>query len=129
MTLKGTPHHIELRVSDLEGSAAAWGWLLGELGYKEYQKWPQGISWILGSTYLVLEEAPGKTPHDRRNAGLSHLAFHTGSRHDVDSLWESAVRHGWTQLYIDRHPFAGGPGHYAAYLENTERFKVELVAG
>jgi hypothetical protein len=28
----------------------------------------------------------------------------------------------------NRHPFAGGEGHYAAFFENAERFKVELVA-
>jgi hypothetical protein len=37
-------------------------------------------------------------------------------------------QHGWSQLYADRHPWAGGPDHYAAFLENGERFKVELVA-
>ena len=36
---------------------------------------------------------------------------------------------GWTLMFADRHPFAGGPDHYAAYLENTEGFEVELVAG
>jgi hypothetical protein len=36
--------------------------------------------------------------------------------------------HGWTLLFPDRHPHAGGPDHYAAYLENTDGFEVELVA-
>ncbi|WP_442892429.1 hypothetical protein [Curtobacterium sp. USHLN213] len=31
-------------------------------------------------------------------------------------------------LYEDRHPHAGGPDHHAAFLEDAERFKVELVA-
>jgi hypothetical protein len=31
-------------------------------------------------------------------------------------------------LFPDRHPHAGGPDHYAAYLENTDGFEVELVA-
>ena len=43
-------------------------------------------------------------------------------------MWMSALDHGWSQLYADRHPWAGGPDHYAAFLENGERFKVELVA-
>jgi hypothetical protein len=31
-------------------------------------------------------------------------------------------------MFADRYPWAGGPGHYAAYLENTDGFEVELVA-
>jgi hypothetical protein len=31
-------------------------------------------------------------------------------------------------LLADRHPRAGGPAHYAAYLENGGGFEVELVA-
>ncbi|OUE29805.1 hypothetical protein BFL35_13370 [Clavibacter michiganensis] len=37
-------------------------------------------------------------------------------------------RAGRAPLYADRHPFAGGPDHRAAFLEDAERFKVELVA-
>jgi hypothetical protein len=32
-------------------------------------------------------------------------------------------------MFAHRHPHAGGPGHYAAYLENEDGFEVELVAG
>jgi hypothetical protein len=31
-------------------------------------------------------------------------------------------------MFADRHPFAGGPQHYAAFLENTDGYEVELVA-
>lgn len=46
----------------------------------------------------------------------------------VDALTEQAPRHGWTLLFPERHPHAGGERHYAAYLENTDGFEVELVA-
>jgi hypothetical protein len=36
--------------------------------------------------------------------------------------------HGWTLLFPDRHPYAGGPDTYAAYLEDTHGYEVELVA-
>ncbi|MEV4066827.1 hypothetical protein [Nonomuraea dietziae] len=32
-------------------------------------------------------------------------------------------------MFADRHPHAGGPAHYAAYLENEQGFEVELVGG
>ena len=31
-------------------------------------------------------------------------------------------------MFADRHPFAGGPDHDAAYLEDEQGFEVELVA-
>jgi catechol-2,3-dioxygenase len=126
---RGILHHVELQSLDLRSTTPAFDWLLGELGYAPFQEWPGGRSWRLGATYLVLAAAPGATPHDRRAAGLSHLAFHAGTRGDVDRLWEAAPEHGWRRLYADRHPYAGGGDHYAAFLENAERFKVELVAG
>jgi hypothetical protein len=47
----------------------------------------------------------------------------------VDELACGAQAHGWRLLFADRHPFAGGREHYAAYLENPDGFEVELVAG
>ena len=61
-------------------------------------------------------------------AGLNHLAFFGGERNDIDRLTETAAEHGWTLLFGDRHPHAGGPDHYASYMENTDGFEVELVA-
>jgi hypothetical protein len=46
----------------------------------------------------------------------------------VDSLWRYAPEHGWRLMFADRHPHAGGPDHYAAYLENQDGYEVELVA-
>ena len=28
--------------------------------------------------------------------------------------------HGWRLMFADRHPYAGGEDHYAAYLENRD---------
>ena len=47
----------------------------------------------------------------------------------MDSLAATGPAHGWTLLFPDTHPYAGGPDHYAAYLANTDGFEVELVAG
>jgi catechol 2,3-dioxygenase-like lactoylglutathione lyase family enzyme len=134
MSTMGSLHHVELRTSDLAKAEASWGWLLSELGYTPFQRWEAGRSWKLEGTYIVLESAPLPGPNDRRLAGLSHLAFHAGGQENVDRLWREAPAHGWSGLYADRHPWAGGeptsndPGQYAAFLENEERFKIELVA-
>ena len=56
------------------------------------------------------------------------VAFWAGSRANVERLANEASAHGWKLLFGDRHPFAGGPDHFAAFLENSEGFEVELVA-
>jgi catechol 2,3-dioxygenase-like lactoylglutathione lyase family enzyme len=126
----GTPHHIEIWVPDLHRAIHSWGWLLEQLGYVAFQSWPDGRSWRLGPTYIVVEQSPALTAadHDRCRPGLNHLAFHVEGTHLIDALTEQAPQHGWTLLFPDRHPRAGGPDHYAAYLENTDGFEVELVA-
>src|SRR5215469_2310448 len=126
----GSLHHVELWVPDLARAVAEWGWLLGELGYAPFQNWPAGRSWRLGETYLVVEQSPAMTSagHDRLRPGLNHLAFHVAGRDRVDTLAAAGPARGWTLLFAEEHPFAGGPEHYAAYLASSDGFEVELVA-
>lgn len=130
MTANGTLHHVELWVPDLDRAVVSLGWLLGALGYEPFQDWEHGRSWRLGATYLVVERSPALTAdrHDRCRPGLNHLAFHVASRDAVDALAAEATGHGWRLMFADRHPYAGGAQHYAAYLENADGFEVELVA-
>jgi catechol 2,3-dioxygenase-like lactoylglutathione lyase family enzyme len=125
-------HHVELWVPDLGRAVTSWGWLLERLGYEPYQSWADGRSWRMGRTYIVVEESPAMRaePHDRMRPGLNHLAFHVpGGRSELDALVAAAPAHGWTLLFPDRHPYAGGPENCAAYLENADGFEVELVVG
>lgn len=46
----------------------------------------------------------------------------------VDELAEPAGKRGWRPLFAGESPYAGGPDHYPAYLENEDGFEVELVA-
>jgi RimJ/RimL family protein N-acetyltransferase/catechol 2,3-dioxygenase-like lactoylglutathione lyase family enzyme len=126
----GHLHHVELWVPDLAATEDSWGWLLTELGWTEHQRWQHGVSWRLGPTYLVFEDSPGRraAEHDRLRPGLNHIALHAGTPERVDTLVKAAARHGWRLLFADRHPHAGGPDHYAAYLENADGYEVELVA-
>lgn len=126
----GTLHHVELWVPELGRAVVSFGWLLGAMGYTPYQEWENGRSWRLGPTYLVVEESPALvgTTHERCRPGLNHLAFHVEGAEAVDALAAEAVGYGWSLLFGDRHPHAGGERHYAAYLENEDGFEVELVA-
>lgn len=126
----GLLHHVEVWVPDLQRAIAEWGWLLEHIGYTPFQDWPNGRSWRLGPTYLVFEQSPAlsATAHDRMRPGVNHLAFRVADAAAVDRLAADASHHGWALLFPDEHPHAGGPHQYAAYLENSDGFEVELIA-
>ncbi|MGH3878543.1 MAG: GNAT family N-acetyltransferase [Actinophytocola sp.] len=123
-------HHVELWVADLTSAEKSLGWLFTQLGWHEYQRWPRGVSWRYGASYVVVEDSPDRTGdrHDRNRPGLNHLAVHIRDRAELDRVTAAAPAHGWRLMFTDRHPYAGGPDHLAAYLENEEGFEVELVA-
>ncbi len=128
--MTGDLHHIELWVPDLAAARRSWGWLLASLGWTVSDAGGTTFEAHHGSVYLFVEQSPALSAqtHDRLAPGVNHLAFQAGGRERVDSLVTQAQEHGWTLLFSDRHPHAGGPDHYAAYLENGDGYEVELVA-
>ncbi|MCW1249343.1 VOC family protein [Acaricomes phytoseiuli] len=123
-------HHLEIWVADLDQACSEWGWLLGQTGFVLTQEWPEGQSWSADGVYITLTTPPRVTitGHDRRLPGVNHLAFRAGPPAALDTIMAEAPGHGWHPLYHERYPFAGGPGHYAGWLENSAGFKAELVA-
>jgi len=129
--MKGTLHHVEIYVKDLKVSRKFWGWILGKMGYSEYQNWEQGISYILDDTYIVFVQAEEKfldILYHRCRPGLNHLAFHGGTREFVDDITKELKAKRVKILYEDRHPYAGGKDYYAVYFEDPDRMKVETTA-
>ncbi len=129
--MKGKIHHIEIYVKDLETTKNFWGWLLRELGYKEYQSWEQGVSYKFQDTYLVFVQAEQRfldIPYHRCRAGLNHLAFFGGSKAFVDEMTGKLKDKGVEILYPNQHPYAGGPDYYAVFFEDPDRMKVEITA-
>jgi catechol 2,3-dioxygenase-like lactoylglutathione lyase family enzyme len=126
-------HHVEIWVPDLARAVRSFGWLLEEMGYRVFQDWEAGRSWRVGEsgTYIVVEQSPALSAerHERTRPGLNHLAFQVNGEAEVDAVVTKAGEHGWRLMFADRHPYAGGEQHYAAYLENEDGFEVELVAG
>ncbi|WP_336704446.1 reverse transcriptase-like protein [Micrococcus terreus] len=129
-TPTGRLHHVEIWVEDLAQARRTLGWLFEELGYVLSGEWSEGASYQGAGEYLVIERGPDVTAgaHDRLRPGLNHLAFRAGTRADVDRLAQAAQAVGFTLLFAEKHPFAGGRNHYAAYLEAPNGFEVELVA-
>ena len=132
MPQKGTIHHIEINVSALNHSRKFWEWLLLFLGYTKFQEWDAGFSFKSNDTYIVFVQAEKKYlkyPYNRKLTGLNHIAFCVDNREEVDKITDLLKENGVTILYPDKHPFAGGNGHYAVYFEDPDRIKVEIVAG
>lgn len=123
-------HHVELWVRDFESAQSSLGWLLERIGYSTRDTWPNGVSYEHGEHYIVIEQGSDvlDAPHDRLRAGLNHLAFTLPTAEHVETVMEEALQRGFTLMFENRHPHAGGPLHYAAYLENADGFEVELVA-
>jgi len=129
--MRGALHHVEIYVHDLRSAREFWGWLLPKLGYELYSEWERGFDYILKETYLVFVQTDdrfGETTYHRCHVGLNHLAFHGGTRAEVDSLTDELRSRGVKILYEDRHPYAGGPDHYAVFFEDPMRMKAEVVA-
>jgi catechol 2,3-dioxygenase-like lactoylglutathione lyase family enzyme len=126
-------HHLELYVGSLPDSVAWWGRVAAALGWEPFQgfdgDWPDGRSWrAADGSYLVLVQSPDLTPYHRRRVGMNHVALKAGGRETVDALVTELSAAGTRLLYPDRHPFAGGPDHYAAFVLDPDGIKVELVA-
>ena len=125
-------HHVELYVSDLEQSITFWTPFMAMLGYQP-DRWSGGMNYVCGpgDTYFCLLSAPAEyrfAGYHRKRIGLNHLAFRGSSRDQVDEIASWVKANGYTLLYEDRHPYAGGPDYYAVFLEDPDRFKLEVVA-
>lgn len=124
-------HHVEIWVPDLSRAQESWGWVLDRLGWKDGDGWPGGMTWAAADgSYVVVEQSPAMSAgeHDRLRPGMNHLALNAAGRAEVDAIVAEADRHGWTLMFADRHPYAGGPQHYAAFLHNTDGYELEIVA-
>jgi catechol 2,3-dioxygenase-like lactoylglutathione lyase family enzyme len=125
-------HHVDIWVEELAVAVRSFGWLFERLGWTLFQVWEHGRSWQSPGQgpYVVLEASPAlrRQPYDRLRQGLNHLAIAVPEHWMVDRIVAEAPDYGWRLLFSDRHPYAGGPSHYAAYLENAEGFEVEVVA-
>ena len=124
-------HHIETLGPGPVPGTDSWGWILNRLGWKDGDGWPGGMTWTApDGSYLVVEQSPAMSAdeHDRLRPGMNHLALNAAGRAEVDAIVAEAAKHGWTLMFADRHPYAGGPQHYAAFLHNDDGYELEIVA-
>ena len=130
MSNKGQLSHVEIYFSNLKISTIFWKWFLEELGYKQFQKWEDGISWKLGNTYLVFVQTLIKfnsTKYHRCQTGLNHLAFIADSQNDVDKMYKKLKQKNIPILYEDNYLNGGDDEAYSIFFEDPDRIKVEYT--
>jgi catechol 2,3-dioxygenase-like lactoylglutathione lyase family enzyme len=125
-------HHVELYVGDLERSVRFWTPFMALLGYAA-EPWSGGMTYARGEDEPYITLVPAAREHvaagyHRKRVGLNHLAFRAKSREQVDEVAAWVQAEGFVLLYEDRHPYAGGPDYYAAFVEDPDRIKLEVVA-
>ncbi len=124
-------HHVELYVRNLAESRKFYDFLLPKLGYSLFQEWTEGFSYRQEQHYLVFVQVKKKyqrNTYHRRHVGLNHLAFHGGSRQDVEQLKIALSAFDIKFLYEESYPYAGGLDYFAVYFEDPDRIKIEIVA-
>jgi hypothetical protein len=97
--------------------------------------WPapdDGTTWTCGCPTRPRPEAHGELARREVDGVLQQSWEHGRSRQWPDDglhpVMEQSPAHGWTLLFPDRQPFAGGPDHRAAHLEDADGYEVELVS-
>ncbi|TAG77726.1 MAG: hypothetical protein EAZ21_14280 [Betaproteobacteria bacterium] len=131
MARSGVLHHVEIYVSALDATKRFWGDFLGRLGDSDGRDFPGGVTYELGDTYITfvqVDPAYAEPAYHRKRVGLNHLSFHAESREQVDHMTHWVKQQGYTVLYENKHPYAGGEDYYALFCEDPDRMKVELVA-
>lgn len=127
--LGGDFHHLDLYVTDLAVSKPFYTAFLGRLGYRPYQGWPEGQSYIKGRAYVTLvqtEAAYAAAGFHRKRPGVNHLAFQLPSRAAVDAFVADFLAPRGIPLLYGK--VQDDPGAYAAFFEDPDRLKLEVVA-
>ena len=123
-------HHFDLWVQDPATAVPEWSWLFAACGWEvDFAEETSGSWKHPDGTYAFLERSPDLLDerHDRLRPGINHLAFTVPDLAVLDALRSGAPGHGWSELYADKYPHAGGDDHTALYLESSESFEVEVV--
>ena len=80
-----------------------------------------------GATFSIgLHAARRRMPHDRYAPGLHHLAFHAGSRGEVDAVHE-LVRSTGAAVLDPPAEYDYTPGYYAVFFADPDGLKLEVV--
>lgn len=134
---RGAIHHLDLSVTNLRRSGVFYDRLLGFFCYRRVRlpgnEGVDGLDWLAQeggagwSTIGMYQVEGSRKTQDRRAPGLHHLAFHAGSREDVDNLHRVLLEMGATILYPPSEYPEYGKGYYAVFFLDPDGIKLEAV--
>ncbi|KAF8944940.1 hypothetical protein BGZ47_003488 [Haplosporangium gracile] len=136
MPKTGTIAHICLSVSDYEAGKKYYNHLLIDiLGYKQVVENPNYSMWALSSGECVCLSPGNKTPHQKQNPGLHHLAFNVETKEEIDAAHQKILKFqednksltGCAMLNAPALYPQYGEGYYAIYFTDPDNMKLELA--
>ena len=134
--MRGFVHHIDLTVTDLARSRPFYETFLGFMGYVLAEEFTDGRGYDFqcrsaagySSIGIVLSQgANAARTHDRNSPGLHHLAWHAGSREDVDAFYALLQEMGATILDAPADYPRYAPVYYAVFFADPDGLKLEYV--
>jgi catechol 2,3-dioxygenase-like lactoylglutathione lyase family enzyme len=129
--LSGFINHLDLTVTDVTASTVFYDKVLSRLGYVRTTEYAGEVPcWVLshaGMTLSIgLHQARVDTAHNRQAPGFHHLAFHMGSRAEIDSFHTFLVQERFSVLDAPAQ-YDYTPGYYAVFFADPDGLKFELV--
>lgn len=126
--MRGSIHHIDITVSDLERSIRFYGAVLPLMGFRYHDAAPEGPVWAGEQVEIGLVRArAGHARHDRYSPGLHHLAFAAPSRSAIDRLHEALLRLGVEVLDAPAQYDQYARGYYAVFFADPDGIKLEYA--
>jgi catechol 2,3-dioxygenase-like lactoylglutathione lyase family enzyme len=119
-------HHVSLGTNDLKRARIFYDAVLPVLGLKFLKQTERLVGYGLTDVIFSLE-----TPKDGGKASVgngTHVAFHAGSRKNVEAFYRAGLAHGGRDDGAPGIRKEYDPHYYAAFLRDPDGNKVEAVS-
>lgn len=134
MTTRGLISHLDLNVARPAESVMFYGLVLGHLGFDRHDLDDERAWWslaypdgaVLGIEIRPPAQPPPRDQHERYAPGIDHLAFHAGSRDDVDALYAALIDAGFPVAEPPME-YDYTPGYYAVAVDDPSGIRIEVV--
>ena len=127
--MRGSIHHIDITVSDLDRSTAFYDQVLPLMGFQRSHDVPEGPVWAGAHAEIGLAptRSTSRPDHDRYSPGLHHLALSAPDRAAVDAFHDQLVELGVQVLDPPADYPQYAPGYHAVFFADPDGLKLEYV--
>ncbi len=119
--------HIGIQVADVDASVRFYLTAFASIGMREYMRFPQGDSFVVGLGGPDGQPDFWLVPGDRGETRELHLAFAASGRDAVDAVHRAAEEAGAAILHAPREWPEYHPGYYGVFLRDPDGHNVEAV--